>query len=240
VLAAAPLLLLPALAWGAGGRLGAVSYPRSFAEARAAMAADPVPGAVLVLPWHLYLGFTWNNGRTVLDPAQRLFTRRAVSNDDLELTSLTVPGEDPWSPLAAPLVNGSGPLVPGTERVGVRWVLLLKTADWTRYPARLAGAELVLDRPELALYRAPAPRSLPRFPSAPGVRVVAADVLTLALALWVVAGAAPVAFRARRLVWSSRGANRGEVASRSAGPAPDEDPQGSNGSSRTGIGGSER
>jgi len=233
LLVAAPLLLLPALGWGAGGRLGAVAYPHSLAEARAAMAADPVPGAVLVLPWHLYLGFTWNKGRTVLDPAQRLFTRRAVTNDDLELTTLTVPGEDPWSPLVAGLVQGSGPLVPGTERVGLRWVLVLKVADWARYPARLAGADLVLDRPELALYRAPPPAlPLPRLGSPPAGPVLAADTVAAALVLWVVFGGA-VAFRARRLVWSGRGANSwgiwraspseapGNVPGQAAGPGAD-------------------
>ena len=252
LLAGAPLLLLPALAWGAGGRLGAVGYPRSFAEARAAMAADPVPGAVLVLPWHLYLSFPWNGGRVVLDPAQRLFTRRAVTNDDLELTTLTVPGEDPWSPLAAGLVTRSGPLVPGTERVGVRWVLMLKVADWARYPARLAGADLVLDRPELALYRAPPPAlPLPRLASPPAGPVLAADAVAAALVLWVVSGGA-VAFRARRLVWSGRGANSWGISRSSNSAAPgtapghaaepgadsQEDPQVKDGLSR--IGGSDR
>jgi len=248
LLAAAPLLLLPALGWGAGGRLAAVGYPRSFAEARAAMAADPVPGAVLVLPWHLYLGFPWNGGRVVLDPAQRLFTRRAVTNDDLELTTLTVPGEDPWSPLTASLVQGNGPLVPGTERVGMRWVLVLKAGDWARYPARLAGADLVLDRPELALYRAPPPAlPLPRLASPPAGPVLAADAVAAALVLWVVWGAA-VAFRARWLVWSGRGANNWGIwrAQRSEAPGtapghaagPGADPQVKDGLSR--LGGSDR
>ena len=43
-LVVAPVLLLPALAWGAAGRLATVDYPPAFAEARAAMAADTVPG----------------------------------------------------------------------------------------------------------------------------------------------------------------------------------------------------
>ena len=42
-LVAAPVLLLPALAWGAAGRLAAVPYPEELAQARTAMAADPVP-----------------------------------------------------------------------------------------------------------------------------------------------------------------------------------------------------
>ncbi len=98
LLVAAPVLVLPALAWGAGGRLGTSRYPASWTEARAAMAADPVPGAVLVLPWHLYVAFPWNGGRVSLQPAQRFLTRRAVTDDDLELRALTVPGEDPPLP----------------------------------------------------------------------------------------------------------------------------------------------
>ena len=106
-LVAAPVLLLPALAWGAAGRLVTADYPPAFAEARAVMAADPVPGAVLILPWHLYQPFSWNGDRVVLDPARRWFTRRAVGNDDLELVGLTVPGEEPYGNRLGPLVRGS-------------------------------------------------------------------------------------------------------------------------------------
>ena len=133
-LVAAPVLLLPALAWGAAGRLAAVDYPPAFAEARAAMAADPVPGAVLVLPWHLYRPYPWNGDRVVLDPAQRWFTRRAVGNDDLELVGLTVPGEDPYGTRLGPLVRGSAPLAPALPGAGVRYVLVRKAGDWRAWP----------------------------------------------------------------------------------------------------------
>jgi hypothetical protein len=206
LLLATPVLLLPALAWGAGGRLGSASYPASWAEARAAMAADPVPGAVLVLPWHLYVGFPWNGHRVVLQPAQRFFTRRAVTNDDLELRGLTVPGEDPWSPRLAPLVGGGGPLVPGLAAAGVRWVLVEKVGRWSGYPARLAGAELVLDRGDLALYRGAPPRPV-ALPTAPAAPVLAADAAALALAAWAV-GAGPLASLRRRLVDSRRSRRR--------------------------------
>ena len=167
-LVAAPVLLLPALAWGAAGRLAAVDYPPAFAEARAAMAADPVPGAVLVLPWHLYQPYAWNGDRVVLDPAQRWFTRRAVGNDDLELVGLTVPGEDPYGTRLGPLVRGSAPLAPALPGAGVRYVLVFKTGDWPAWSRRLDGLVPALDRPELALYRVPARPAEVRFPTPAG------------------------------------------------------------------------
>jgi len=206
-LVAAPVLLLPALAWGAAGRLAAVDYPPAFAEARTAMAADPVPGAVLVLPWHLYMAYPWNGDRVVLDPAQRWFTRRAVGNDDLELAGLTVPGEDPYGARLGPLVRGSAPLGPAIPAAGVRYVLLFKAGDWPAYPPRLAGLEPVADRPELVLYRVPGPPAEVRFATPPAVPVLVADLLAGAVVLWAWSGLSLPA-RPRQLIssgWHSEG-----------------------------------
>ncbi len=205
-LVAAPLLLLPALAWAAGGRLAAVDYPREWAEARAVMAADPVRGDMLVLPWHLYLAFPWNGGRVVLDPAQRYFTRRAVGNDDLELAGVAVPGEDPDGARLAPLVTGSAPLAGSLGPAGIRYVLVLKVVDWARFTPRLAGLTEVVDNPELSLYRVPDP-AVARPPGAPAAPVLLADALALATLAWAVTGL-PIAHRARQLV-SSRQSGEG-------------------------------
>jgi hypothetical protein len=201
-LVAAPVLLLPALAWGAAGRLAAVAYPEEFARARTAMAADPVPGAVLVLPWHLYLGFPWNGDRVVLNPAQRWFTRRAVGNDDLELTGMTVAGEDPYGARLGPVVAGTAPLAPALPAAGIRYVLVFRVAEWAAYGPRLAGLAPVLDGPALALYRVPAQPARVRLPAPPAAPVVAADLL--AAGLVVGAAVKPLSARARRLLSSSR------------------------------------
>jgi hypothetical protein len=199
-LVAAPLLLLPALAWGGAGRLGTAAYPREWAQARALMAADPVPGAMLVLPWHLYWAFPWNGGRVALDPAQRYFTRRAVGNDDLELAGVTVPGEDPYGARLAPLVTGPGPLAAGLGPAGIRYVLVFKLADWRRFAPRLAGLPAVLDSHELTLYRVADPDpAAARLPAAPAPPVLLADALALATVAWALAGL-PVFRRARSLV----------------------------------------
>jgi len=203
LLVAAPVLVLPALAWGAAGRLAAVPYPAPFAEARAAMAADPAKGALLVLPWHLYRPYGWNGDRVVLEPAQRWFTRRSVGNDDLELAGLTVPGEDPYAARLGPLVRGAAPLAPALPGAGVRWVLLYKEGDWRAWPGRLDGLVPVLDRPELALYRVPARPAVVRFPAPPAAPVVAGDLLAAALVAGAAAGLS-LPFRSRRLVSSAR------------------------------------
>jgi hypothetical protein len=202
-LVAAPVLLLPALAWGAAGRLAVVDYPPAFAEARAVMAADPVPGAVLVLPWHLYQPHAWNGDRVVLDPAQRWFTRRAVGNDDLELVGLTVPGEDPYGNRLGPLVRGSAALTPALPGAGIRYVLVHETGDWRAWPGRLDGLDAALDRPDLALFRVPAVPAEVRFPTPPVAPVVLADAAALALVVWACA-ARSLPFRPRRLVSSAR------------------------------------
>jgi hypothetical protein len=205
-LVAAPVLLLPALAWGAAGRLAAVPYPEAFARARTVMADDPVPGAVLVLPWHLYLGFPWNGGRVVLDPAQRWFTRRAVGNDDLELAGATVPGEDSYGARLAPLVAGPWPLAPALPAHGVRYVLVFKAADWAGYGPRLSGLDPVLDGPELALHRVPARPAEVRLPAPPAPPVLLADLLAGGL---VVGAAAFPSRRARQLLSSGRSTQGG-------------------------------
>jgi hypothetical protein len=187
VLLVLPLSVVPTLAWGAGNRLASVEYPRSWSEARSAMAADPAPGSVLVLPWHLYLPFGWNDADIVLDPAQRFFTRPALTTERLELRSGTLPSEDPLARRADRVVACGRPLAPALPSLGARYVLVLKEADWRQYMPRLGGLQRVLDTPELALFRSPeVPRELSE-PSPPAAPVLAVDVAVLVTLLALIA-----------------------------------------------------
>jgi hypothetical protein len=167
------------------------------------MAADPVPGAVLVLPWHLYRAFPWNGDRVVLDPAQRWFTRRAAGNDDLELAGMTVPGEDPYGTRLGPLVRGSAPLAPALPGAGIRYVLVFKTGDWSAYRGRLEGLAPVADREELVLYRVPARPVEVRLTTPPAGPVVTADLFAVVLVAWAWTGLS-LPRGVRRLVSSAR------------------------------------
>jgi hypothetical protein len=203
------VLLEPGLAWGAAGRLGTAAYPPDWRQARQVMAADAEPGAMLVLPWHLYIGFPWNGDRVVLDPAQRYFTRRAVGNDDLELKRVTVPGEDPYSDRLGPLVRGTAPLAPALPAHGIRYVLVLKVAEWADFTPRLAGARRLLDGADLALYQVSGPVTPVRFAMPPAAPVVAGDLLALVTVVWGGLGVLPGVAQGRRRLLSFVGAGEG-------------------------------
>jgi hypothetical protein len=192
-LAILPVALAPTLAWGAGGKLFTSSYPGSWTRADRILAADPAPGAMLVLPWHTYLPLAWNRGRTVLDPAPVFFGRHAVTDGSLDVGPYRIPAEDPWSRLLAPVALGRGPLDGRLARLGIRYVLLLKEADWRSFRPRIALAPL-LDSPELALFRVGRPVTVPPFDEPPLGPVLAGD----AAALVTVGLGASVAVRARR------------------------------------------
>ncbi|MDN3355669.1 hypothetical protein [Actinomadura sp. DC4] len=151
-----PLVLLPGLAWGAGGRLRAAHYPADWTRARAVVAADP--GDVLVLPWEAYRGYPWNDGRRVLDPLPRFLPGRVILDDGVRVAvphrpAIALAPEDPRARAIDGLVRSGAPLTNALAARGVRYV-----AIDAAFPAdRLSGADRVVAGPDLTLYRLPAP-----------------------------------------------------------------------------------
>jgi len=207
---ALPVATLPSLAWGAGGRLAPAAYPAAWGAARAALAADPVPGAVVVLPWGAYRRFAWNGFRVVLDPAQRISGRPVVQADDLTLRRVRVAGEDPRAARVAAALAAPGPLPGALAALGYRYVLLHagdSAAPGVR--ARLTGAVCVVRGGDLELLRlVPASAAGPATPagtpaSAPPAVVVTGLALAAAAGLAAAGGAvlsahAPPSARRRR------------------------------------------
>ncbi len=149
-----PLLLLPGLAWGAGGRLRAVHYPADWARVRAVVAADP--GDVLVLPWEAYRGYPWNRGRRVLDPLPRYLPARVIVNDGVRVATphgrpIALAAEDPRARELDGLVRSGAPLTGAVAARGVRYVVV----DGAFPAGRLIGADLLIKGPEIMLYRIP-------------------------------------------------------------------------------------
>ncbi|WP_192809509.1 hypothetical protein [Actinomadura rudentiformis] len=154
----APVVLLPSLAWGAAGRLKAVDYPAAWAAGRKIIEADTVPGDVLVLPWATYRSYSWNGGRTSLDALPRYLGRRVIVSDAVMIGSLTIRAEDPRARRLDEVVRAGGPLTEGLRAAGIRYVALdAETSAANPARGRLAGADPVLDQPDLVLYRIEAP-----------------------------------------------------------------------------------
>ncbi|NUW30040.1 hypothetical protein HTZ77_01135 [Nonomuraea sp. SMC257] len=155
VLVAVPLAVLPTMAWGGAGALRAVAYPAGWTAARETIRRDPEPGDVLVLPFESYRRFPWNGGRPVLDPAQRFFGgrgREVVANDTVRVGDMVVPSEDERAQMVERVLEAPAPRLAGA---GFRYVVVDAgtPAERRDFDRLLQGARLLVDTPDLRLYR---------------------------------------------------------------------------------------
>jgi hypothetical protein len=179
-----PLLLLPGLAWGAAGRLRPAWYPASYLAAARAIDASPAPGAVLLLPWVADRTPSWNHGEVMLDAWPRLVSRQVIWNDGTDVGNtgtgntgtgntgtgntgagnLALAPDDPAARRLDALIASAGPMTAALRAVGVRFVVVdgapisapdPHDARDTPAGARLPGAVLLYNRPELVVYQIP-------------------------------------------------------------------------------------
>ncbi len=162
LVAALPIIALPDLGWGAGGKLEPVRYPAVWAEARQAIAGSAAGGDVVSLPFSAYRAPSWNGGRTVIDPAGRFFDRTTVTNDELTVGDTLIAGEDPRAAAIARALASSTP-GPGLADLGIG--LAVVDTDAPGADAALAavdsGTELPLDNDGLRIFVIPGAESSP-------------------------------------------------------------------------------
>jgi hypothetical protein len=120
--------------WGFHGYAAPSEYPASWAQADQLMGTGDQP--VLALPWHLYLDFSWTQGRTVVNPMASYFRRPVISGDNIEAGDIDTESSDPRSSYLEYLFSvGSETTHLGRllAPLGIRYVLLAKTDDWKDY-----------------------------------------------------------------------------------------------------------
>ncbi|MDL4775968.1 hypothetical protein [Actinomadura xylanilytica] len=179
-----PVVLLPSLAWGAAGRLEPVQYPAGWARAREVIRADRVAGDVVALPWATYRSYPWNHRRTSLDALPRYLGRRVVTSDAVVIGAATIPAEDPKARRLDAVIKSAGPLTGPLAAAGVRYAAFdAETDPGNPAMARLAGAERVVDGPDLVLYRIPDPVAGPD-QAAPAVPAALAWAVWIGLISW--------------------------------------------------------
>jgi hypothetical protein len=176
-----PVIALPDLVWGVGGRLQPVEYPAEWQQVRATLAEDDGPGDVLLLPFGAYRAFGWNDGRPQLDPAARWLTRRTVADDELVVGGRPVAGEDVRARAVAAVADDPAALAD----LGVGWVLVERGTPGRPVPAGVQALPHVVDGADLDLYRVPGVRPAP----SPSPGRVTGVVLVHAWALGTIVGA---------------------------------------------------
>lgn len=118
---AAPVLLLPSLAWGGLGDLQRSDYPAGWRAVADRIGSDDL---TVVLPWAGSVrGFEWNDRRAVLDPAPRFLPGQVLVDDSTRLVDRIVPAEDPRVVAVGRALGADDPAA-GLRALGVRWVLV--------------------------------------------------------------------------------------------------------------------
>jgi len=152
----APVVLLPGLAWGAAGRLRPQWYPAGWLAAARTVDDNPVRGDALLLPWVADRTPYWNHGEAMLDPWPRLLSRPVIWNDGTQVGNVALLPDDPRARQLDAVIDGGGPLTAALTAAGIRFVL--DDADGiggARIRARLPGATVVINQPELVIYELP-------------------------------------------------------------------------------------
>ncbi|MGY1727367.1 hypothetical protein ACI79J_10385 [Geodermatophilus sp. SYSU D01062] len=192
-----PLVAVPDLAWGVGGRLQPVAWPADWQTVRTVLAEDPAPGDVLVLPAGAYRAFGWNDDRPQLDPAARWLPRPVLADDTLVVDGRPVRGEDARAARALAAAGDPRALA----RLGVGWVLVERGTPGPAVPAAVGDLPLVVDGADLRLYRVPGalpgPRPSAARAAAVGVAHGAALGAVAGAALWITLAASMVPLRRR-------------------------------------------
>lgn len=149
-----PVVALPDLAWGVGGKLRPIAYPAEWATVAAAVAAEP--GPVLSLPLSAYRAYPWNPAPSVYDPAGRYLPSPVIVDDSLYIelgrgSTELIRGESTVVPYVRERLEADGPAADD----GIRWVLVQHGSGGTVPATALAGLTAVHRGPGLDLYRNP-------------------------------------------------------------------------------------
>lgn len=131
---ALPIAYTPTIFNGLAGQVSSSTLPSAYQQADELMGVGP--GIVLYLPWHIYMEYPFTNGRVIANVAANTFRRSVISGDNVEASGVETQSTSPRSAFLQQLfasgakISDFGALV---APLGVRYIVLAKTADWPLY-----------------------------------------------------------------------------------------------------------
>ncbi|GGF13993.1 hypothetical protein [Williamsia phyllosphaerae] len=144
-------LPLPDLAWGVGGSIETVAYPRDWSAVADIVPADE--GDVAVVPAGTNRRYAFTGGVVSLDPAARMLRAPVVTTGELSVGGTTVDRPDRSRATEVADVLDRGEPSDRLAELGVGWVLVEDGST----PATVSGLAVAFRGPTLTLYRVPAP-----------------------------------------------------------------------------------
>ena len=152
----AVLAYTPNIFYGLGGQIRPSNYPASWAVANRVMGSGP--GKILALPLNTYESFSFAGGRDIANPAPNYFSRPVLVGGAVDAGRLVTQSLSPEDTYLSDLMN-LGPMLSNlghmVAQLGVRYVVLFKTADWHSYTwvDRQLDLRLVYSGPGIDVYR---------------------------------------------------------------------------------------
>ena len=131
---AIPLAYTPTIFGGLDGQLSLSTIPQSWSQVNRLVGNGP--GKILYLPWHEYLSYSFTDGRVVANPAASSFSRNVIAGDNLQVAAFASNSTSARSSYletlfaSGTIVKNFGSLV---APLGVKFVILSKTVDWSNY-----------------------------------------------------------------------------------------------------------
>lgn len=150
-----PVAYTPTMFAGLGNQIALSSVPTAYQQANQLMGHGQ--GLILYLPWHTYMAYPFTNNRVVADIASGVFTRGVISGDNVESGGVYTQSTSSRSAYLQGLYakaatsTNFGKLV---EPLGVQYILLTKSADWTSYEwlNKQSDLKLVTDNSSLRIW----------------------------------------------------------------------------------------
>lgn len=148
----------PTIFGGLNGQLNVGHFPPDYTTVERIM--GPGPGNILALPLHEYEAFDFTNGRVIANPAPNLFRRNVLEGGEIQAGPLQTDSTSPENSYldnliaAGSSVRNLGHL---TAQLGIRYIVLFKTADYQSYGwlDDQTDLRLLYQSSDIALYENP-------------------------------------------------------------------------------------
>ncbi|MEK7874283.1 MAG: hypothetical protein AAB502_10555, partial [Chloroflexota bacterium] len=142
------------------GQIGTADVPRSWREVDDELRNDPDDVWMLVLPWHLYMDYSWlpNRDKRMASPAHLFFSKPVYAGDNIEAGGIYSQSTSPSSRFIEALIrDGANQQDIGNllAPLNVRYVLLLREVNYADYEflRRQSDLKVALERDDLTLFR---------------------------------------------------------------------------------------
>ncbi|MDO8533095.1 MAG: hypothetical protein Q7T26_13185 [Dehalococcoidia bacterium] len=142
------------------GQIGTADVPRSWREVDEELRNDPDDVWMLVLPWHLYMDYSWlpNRDKRLASPAHLFFSKPVYAGDNIEAGGIHSQSTSPSSRFIEALIrDGANQQDIGNllAPLNVRYVLLLREVNYADYEflRRQPDLKVALERDDLTLFR---------------------------------------------------------------------------------------